>query len=580
VQVNYRIDRDTTAALVGGEYPVERVLLTIDPVAAGGEYSNGLGLQLPVDRVGVVVRRRIGGDVGAWTTLTPSAYDTNVTVRAVDDLRELFAGATGRINVAEGGSTTSGSQLEVEITFAEPVGLDTSQAPFDLFLFRTGDPGLEIHFPAYAGSSAMRVSLFDEPGDGSVGGRNFLNDLLIPSALNLLSATHYPTEGTAISTVYDQIAPWASSGGSASSTWYQSVTGTTRKRERPAPAARPTAPAKLVREPCALANAATARRVAIPGGGTGACRATACNAGYALTAGTCIATFSKVIVTPTGADQSWPVPAGCTRVKVKLWGAGGGGGGGSNLGDPTLIGGGGGGFTTGLLAVTPGESLTVIVGVGGAGSGFGGGGGRSAIRRGSTELATAGGGGGSGWDGTWSSAGMGGGAGGGLVGGASTVCQNACYGGGGGGTQTAGGAAGAGYRAGCGYGGNAFPGSPFQGGVAQGSSFVGAGGYGGGGDGADVWCEGGGGGGGGGYFGGGGGGSMASNSYGGGGGGGGSGFIGGLTEASTLTGGDGGDVRNPAGRADPDFILGIGTGGATGQNGGNGRVILCCNGAC
>lgn len=60
----------------------------------------------------------------------------------------------------------------------------------------------------------------------------------------------------------------------------------------------------------------------------------------------------------TGSDQSFNVPAGCTSVTVKAWGAGGGGA--YNSRD-----GGAGGFTHGVIDVTTGESLSVVVGRGG-----------------------------------------------------------------------------------------------------------------------------------------------------------------------------------------------------------------------
>jgi hypothetical protein len=285
----------------------------------------------------------------------------------------------------------------------------------------------------------------------------------------------------------------------------------------------------------------------------------------------------------TGTAQTYTVPAGCSTVRVKLWGAGGGGGDGGNWGNPALIGGGGGGFTDGVLAVSPGESLTVIVGGGGSFGGFGGGGGRSAVRRDTMELATAGGGGGTGWDGVFSpgGSGMGGGAGGGENGAPSTICQNGCYLGGGGGTQIGGGAPGGGFLVGCGGGtGASEGGTALQGGGGQGSHFVASGGFGGGGPSRDVFCQGGGGGGGGGYFGGGGGGASGGGVFGGGGGGGGSGYIGGLSTGVTVNGGDSGDVRNAAGRLDPDYVPGIGMGGATGQSGGHGRVVFCCGTGC
>ena len=165
----------------------------------------------------------------------------------------------------------------------------------------------------------------------------------------------------------------------------------------------------------------------------------------------------------TGTEQQWVVPSGVTSVSVQLIGAGGGGG---RVGLTPPANGGGGGYVAGDLAVTPGQTLTLIVGqggkrqtkaevdalttdamrrnasFGGGGTGrtttntndmaFGSGGGRSAIRDGlgTEDLATAGAGGGGGFV-------TGGGAGGGLEG---VVADGAVNSGrGGGGTQTAGG---------------------------------------------------------------------------------------------------------------------------------------------
>jgi hypothetical protein len=114
--------------------------------------------------------------------------------------------------------------------------------------------------------------------------------------------------------------------------------------------------------------------------------------------------------TYTGSNQSFVVPLGVTSVNVYMWGAGGGAG---------LGGGGGAGcYVQGVLTVTPGETLTIVVGQGGGnkassfgktygGGGAGGGldngrsdivssqgGGRSAIVRSSTDLVTAAAGGG------------------------------------------------------------------------------------------------------------------------------------------------------------------------------------------
>jgi hypothetical protein len=172
----------------------------------------------------------------------------------------------------------------------------------------------------------------------------------------------------------------------------------------------------------------------------------------------------------SGSNVSYKLPASCSSITVKAWGAG-------------AKSGGAGGYATATIPVTGGETLTIIVGERGCDGNmgcssypnatFGGGGavsgatsrvtggGRSAVRRSTTELITAGGGGGA----------TSGGAGGGSEGQKGNV-----VGGGYGGTQTAGGV----KDPLCTYNpADATNGSQFQGGNGSSSSAGGGGWYGG-----------------------------------------------------------------------------------------------------
>ena len=213
--------------------------------------------------------------------------------------------------------------------------------------------------------------------------------------------------------------------------------------------------------------------------------------------------------TYTGSNQTFTVPSRTTSITLYMWGAGGGGN--TNYG-------GAGAMVQGVLSVTPGESLTIVIGQGGtidgtttfggggAGGGnmaFGGdpgigysgngspqnagsGGGRSAIQRGGTDptndIVVAGGGGG----GTYFSSDRGGSA---------TFSGTANPGIGGlpglGGTQSAGGAGGGtgqygqGLGGSRGIGGNTYNTNIFNGGGGGGGGYYGGGGGGtNGGDGA------------------------------------------------------------------------------------------------
>ncbi len=243
---------------------------------------------------------------------------------------------------------------------------------------------------------------------------------------------------------------------------------------------------------------------------------------------------SVFLVAPT--SQSFVVPstlpggAPVTALVFEVWGAGGGGGG--AFGQPGVGGpGGGGGFATSQVSVTPGETLTIVVGGGGpsgtfvqtiAGSG-GGGGGYSAVMRATTVLVAAGGGGGGGGGGYDSATdagltpGFAGGGGGG------TVAEN--------GQGSCGGTGGSDAGAGTGGTPGGQPGLALVGGAGGCDSVCTrfTGGSSGGGAGAigslDGGGAGGGGGGGAGWFGGGGGGAQITLGGYGCGGGGGSAFI-------------------------------------------------------
>jgi len=155
----------------------------------------------------------------------------------------------------------------------------------------------------------------------------------------------------------------------------------------------------------------------------------------------------------TGGSQTYTVPAGVISIRIKAWGAGGGAAAATN---GAYGSGGGAGFVQADVSVTPGETITVLVGQGGAswnstegyaGGAYpnggtatnfgGGGGGRSEVSGTNFDL-VAGGGGGGGYNfsGNPGQGGFGGATTGG-VGGSSP--NNA---GGQGGTQSAGGAAG------------------------------------------------------------------------------------------------------------------------------------------
>ncbi len=212
VRVHYRADHNAAGQVV-------RLRAVIDPVAVGGQLSNGLALQLPTGRSGVTARRRIAG--GAWQTLALEG-DAQATLIVSPNLRELFGNTEGRINSLPEEPTVSGQRLELEITLGSGVVFPTAQAPYDLFVFRAGDLGHQIHLPRYAGTAAMNTALFGSAEDGSTAERHFVHVSGIPAALNLMTTAFYPQEGVEVSDLFPRILGFAASAGASDQDFYAS----------------------------------------------------------------------------------------------------------------------------------------------------------------------------------------------------------------------------------------------------------------------------------------------------------------------------------------------------------------------
>lgn len=198
---------------------VRSMHVTFNVLALGGTLHNGLGLQLPVSRSLVAsVTRTIEGE--AAVALQPSSADENVTIRIMDDLRDLF-GSESPVNSINEQATRDGRIIELDIVFNAPAQIATSAAPYDVFMFRSDDAGHEIHAPDFSGTAAMNSALFNTRNDTSREGRWFVDTQGIPFALSFPTSAEYPAEGVRIDQLFPSIITFAASGGTSSQNFYQ-----------------------------------------------------------------------------------------------------------------------------------------------------------------------------------------------------------------------------------------------------------------------------------------------------------------------------------------------------------------------
>lgn len=187
--------------------------------AVGGNYDNGVAVHFPVpsQSLGSATLSIAGGPA---QSLTPSTADSELTLVLSNNVRALFGGAAGQLNSLTTTPRLVGQSMVLDLTFSTPVNLGSASAPDDVYIFRTANPGHEIHGPGFSGTANMQQSLFGTSDDGSTNGRWFVDQQGLPFALALPLVTDYPKEGTSISALYPAIVDFAVSGGASSQDFY------------------------------------------------------------------------------------------------------------------------------------------------------------------------------------------------------------------------------------------------------------------------------------------------------------------------------------------------------------------------
>lgn len=199
---------------------VRQIRYTFSPKAAGALFDNGFAIHLPVAKSAVPavsIKRQVGSN--AEESLSLANNETDVTFVVVNNIRqELFAGASAQINTREGVGTVAGQRLVVTIDLGTAITLNSADAPFDVFVFRAGEFGHQIHKPQFDGTGSMRSDLFATLDDGSSprgtnNGRFFVDDRGVPFVLDVPVSTKYPKEDSRIDLLYPRIVDFAASGG-------------------------------------------------------------------------------------------------------------------------------------------------------------------------------------------------------------------------------------------------------------------------------------------------------------------------------------------------------------------------------
>ncbi|RZK80557.1 MAG: LruC domain-containing protein [Pedobacter sp.] len=220
--VNYRYTFIKNAKNEGVELTGE-----YQPLAAGANYKNGFGVQLPVaaSTVSSVSGQRLQSGYIQQAANGVEAGQSKAVIIPFDNHELLLKNPDGSflVNTTPEKAKVTPAKATVLVKFSSPVSMaDLGSAPFNPFLISNLRRGYEIHLPNNIPTDKATASLFGTGDDKSspASGRYYLDKSNSPWALSFSDAFSYPIETRPITDAYLHFQEWVNSGGSSFRDWY------------------------------------------------------------------------------------------------------------------------------------------------------------------------------------------------------------------------------------------------------------------------------------------------------------------------------------------------------------------------
>lgn len=198
--------------------------------AAGAQYKNGFGVQLPVaaSAVASVTGQRSSGSYIQFASNNVEAGQTNAVIIPFDNTDALVQNPGGAffINTLMAKDKVTSDVASVLVTFTTPVAQSTlTVASLNPFLISNLRRGYEVHLPGYAPTAKADTKLFGTYDDVSntATGKYYLSKENWPWAISFNEAFSYPVETVNITQAYTHFSAWALSGGISYPDWYSNT---------------------------------------------------------------------------------------------------------------------------------------------------------------------------------------------------------------------------------------------------------------------------------------------------------------------------------------------------------------------
>jgi LruC domain-containing protein len=203
---------------------IKETTALVEPLARGAAQHNGLALHLPVPASQIeLVETTYDDEPAAGVPPLVSDGQSSIVTLFEDAHHRLPTPAGASFaNTEPGTPTVQGTLVEVRVVFTQAVPRQVlGLPPYDLFLFRTNEPQMEVHFLDYPPTFRADPEIIGTGHDtGSpVTGQYYRDNLGFPWAMILPADWRHPVERVEMSRAYTAFPQWVESAGGAAGAW-------------------------------------------------------------------------------------------------------------------------------------------------------------------------------------------------------------------------------------------------------------------------------------------------------------------------------------------------------------------------
>jgi len=200
------------------------------PLAAGANFNNGFGIQLPLTpgTVKQVSGQKLSANYIKMSANGTESGQSSAVIIPFDSHRNVFASGANFINTVRNTPITSSDTISITVRFNSLLQEDfTARAPFNPFLISNLTRGREVHLVNHLPTDLADQALLATQSDNSnaKAGRYYVTKDNKPFALDIFGSFDYPVEKVAIYDVYKYFSQWALSGGQQYADWYSDKPG-------------------------------------------------------------------------------------------------------------------------------------------------------------------------------------------------------------------------------------------------------------------------------------------------------------------------------------------------------------------